>query len=167
MWSSAGIQTEYTNIENELAIDEKNLKDALNQLQSKYEVMEAQRKEKEDRIKSYRELIGIYKKLSLVYQQKIEKIEKVYIKGEELLKALDVLYLNLTQSKGLLDILLDEQKREEEKQLEELRKKHLDGLKELREQYKKFDRGTKKVIKAMKAQEKKQDIFDLNQPDSS
>ncbi len=95
---SAAIQTEYTRIENELAIDEKNLKDALSQLQSKYEVMEAQRKEKEDRIKSYRELIVTFKKLSQVYQQKIERIEKVYIRSEELLKALDVLYLNLTQS---------------------------------------------------------------------
>ena len=126
--------------------------------------METQRREKEDRIKSYRELIVVYKKLSLVFQQKIERIEKVYIKAEEILKALDVLYMNLTQSKYRKQPHLDEQKREEEKQLDEARKKHLEGLKELREQYKKFDRDVKKTIKSMKFQEKRQDISE-SRPD--
>ena len=72
--------------------------DAQNQLKSKYDIMEAQRKEKEDKVLSYKKLTETYKKLTVIYQQKIEKIEKVYIKGEELLKALDVLYSNLTQS---------------------------------------------------------------------
>jgi hypothetical protein len=74
------------------------LKDALNQLQEKYEVMEGQRKKKEDRLKAYKELTMIYKSLSGVLQQKIEKIEKLYVKAEEILKSMDVVYLSLTQS---------------------------------------------------------------------
>eukprot|EP00831_Metopus_contortus_P065458 TRINITY_DN5847_c0_g1_i1.p1 TRINITY_DN5847_c0_g1~~TRINITY_DN5847_c0_g1_i1.p1 ORF type:complete len:232 (-),score=69.19 TRINITY_DN5847_c0_g1_i1:29-724(-) len=144
----ATIQGQYTEFTNELSVDEKNLKDALEQLQSRYQEMESQRKEKENRMKSYRELIGHYKKLTIIYQQKMEKIEKVYIKGEELLKALDILYLNLTQN---------EQKTEEEKQLEEGRANHLEGLKTLREEYRKFERGIKKVIKDKKKMGKDQE----------
>jgi hypothetical protein len=82
----------------ELDIDERNLNCALEQLRQKYDAMEAQKREKEERLRAYRELVIFYKKLTAVYQQKIDKIEKVYIKSEELLKALDILYLNLTQS---------------------------------------------------------------------
>ena len=77
------------------------MKDALSQLQEKHELMEAQRREKEDRVKSYKELQGVYKSLGSVYQHKIERIEKVYIKAEELLKAMDVLYLSLVPSKNM------------------------------------------------------------------
>jgi len=60
--------------------------------------MEEQRKEKEDKLKAYKELTMIYKSLSGVLQQKIEKIEKLYVKAEEILKSMDVIYLSLTQS---------------------------------------------------------------------
>jgi hypothetical protein len=56
---------------------------------------------------------------------------------------------------------VDEHKKEAEKQLEEARKKHLEGLKELREEYRKFDRGAKRIVKEMRLLEKKQDLADL------
>ena len=45
-------------------------------------------------------------------------------------------------------------------------KKHLEGLKELKEQYKKFDREGKKIIRAMKILDKKQEAAEFNQEQS-
>ena len=55
---------------------------------------------------------------------------------------------------------------QDEKHLEESRKKHLEGLKELKEQYKKFDREGKKIIRAMKILDKKQEAAEFNQEQS-